>query len=380
MLRRLAKTGLACALHWTGADKLIGALNGSRHMPLVLGYHRVVEDYTACARQYMPAMLISRRMLERQLDWIGRHFRLVSLDELGPRLECGAPFHEPVAAITFDDGYRDVYDHALPLLKRKGIPAAAFVVTDLIGTSRLQSYDKLYLLLARAFSAWRAGPRELARLLHGLGIRLPVRGMNDVKQARHLVADPYTAMRVLFTGLPQIELDRVIEALEAEVGIDEGSFKDLHALTWEMVSEMHRAGMTIGSHTRTHALLHNESRDRVLDETGNSRQALARRLGTRIQHFAYPDGRFDTAAVSVVADAGYRFAYTTCLHRDPRYPLLTIPRRLLWENSCLNALGRFSSPIMSCQAHGVFDVFARCRQDHWWPVSASVAPGGGPGG
>ena len=52
----------------------------------------------------------------------------------------------------------------------------------------------------------------------------------------------------------------------------------------------------------------------------------------------------------------------------------------LWENSCLDALGRFSSPIMSCQAHGVFDVFARCRQDHWWQGSASVGPGGGPGG
>ena len=75
MLRRLAKTGIACASHWTGADKLIGVLNGSRTMPLVLGYHRVVEDYVASGEDYMQAMLISRRMLERQLDWIGRHFR-----------------------------------------------------------------------------------------------------------------------------------------------------------------------------------------------------------------------------------------------------------------------------------------------------------------
>jgi len=86
MLRQLAKTGIACALHWTGANKLIGVLNDSRNMPLVLGYHRVVEDYAASAGHSLPAMLISRRMLERQLDWIGRHFRFVSLDELSPRL------------------------------------------------------------------------------------------------------------------------------------------------------------------------------------------------------------------------------------------------------------------------------------------------------
>src|SRR3989441_10341732 len=207
MLRRLAKTGIAYALHATGADKLIGVLSGSRHMPLVIGYHRVVNDYTASAEHYMPGMLIGRRTLERHLDWLGQRYRFLSLDELGARLESGEPFDKPVAAITFDDGYRDVYDHAFPLLTRKGIPSAVFVVTDLIGTSRLQSYDKLYLLIARAFSTWRSVPRELARLLHGLGISLPALGMDVVKQVRHPARDPYTAMRVLFTALPRAELD-----------------------------------------------------------------------------------------------------------------------------------------------------------------------------
>src|SRR2546422_7067121 len=179
MMRRLAKTGIACALHWTGTDKLIGSLSGSRNMPLVLGYHRVVEDYTASAEHYMPGMLIGRRTLERHLDWLGRRYRFLSLDELGARLERGEPFDKPVAAITFDDGYADVYHYAFPMLKRKGIPSAVFVVTDLIGTSLLQSYDKLYKLLARAFSTWRSVPSDLVGLLHSLGISLP--------------KDPYTA-------------------------------------------------------------------------------------------------------------------------------------------------------------------------------------------
>jgi peptidoglycan/xylan/chitin deacetylase (PgdA/CDA1 family) len=334
----------------------------------------VVEDYAASAGQYMPAMLISGRMLERQLDWIGRHFRFVSLDELGPRLECGDPFDEPVAAITFDDGYRDVYDLAFPLLKRKGIPSAVFVVTDLIGTSRLLVFDKLSLLLARAFSTWRSVPCELARMLRSLGISLPALGMDAVKQVGHPARDPNTAMRVLFTALPQAELYRVIEALEDQVEIDESALKELHACSWDMLAEMHRAGVTIGSHTRTHALLTNERRHKVLDETAGSRQVLESKLGVTIKHFAYPNGSFNAAAVGAVSVSGYRLAYTTCRHRDPTYPLLTIPRKLLWENSCLDALGRFSSPIMSCQAHGVFGFVAKCRQDHCWPVSMPFAP------
>src|SRR2546427_5062632 len=179
MLRRFAKTGIACALHWSGADKLIGVLSGARNMPLVIGYHRVVEDFTTSAEDYMPAMLISRRTLECHLDWIGRRYRFLSMDELGARLENGEPFDKPVAAITFDDGYADVYHHAFPLLKRKGIPAGIFVVTDLIGTARLQFYDKLYLLLTRAYSRWDSAPHALARLLMDIKVRPP--NMDNLK-------------------------------------------------------------------------------------------------------------------------------------------------------------------------------------------------------
>ena len=369
MLRRLAKTGIACASHWTGADKLIGLLNHSRNMPLVIGYHRVGEDFTASAEDYTPAMLISRRMLERHLDWLGRRYRLLSLNELGSRLESGETFDKPVAAITFDDGYADVYHHAFPLLKRKGIPAAIFVVTDLIGTKRLQFYDKLYLLLTRAFSRWGSATHALAHLLVGMKVRL-----SNMDNLKTIACDPLTATRALITALPQGEIYCVIDALEAEVPIDEGAFKDRHSLTWEMVSEMHQAGITIGSHTRTHAWLHNESWERVLDETAHSRQMLERRLKTGIIHFAYPDGRFNAATVGAVADAGYRFAYTTCRHRNLVYPLLTIPRTLLWENSCMDALGHFSSSIMSCQANRVFDAFAPCDQHHDWTAESLRSP------
>jgi peptidoglycan/xylan/chitin deacetylase (PgdA/CDA1 family) len=359
MLRRLATTGLACPLHWTGADKLIGVLSGSGKMPLVIGYHRVVEDFTASAEHYIPGMLISCRMLERHLDWLGRRWRFLSLDELGARLESGEPFDKPVAAITFDDGYADLYHHAFPLLKRKGIPAGIFVVTDLIGTAGLQIYDRLYLLLSSCFSRWQPASQDLARVLADLKVRLP-----RLDNMKAVARDPLTATRALVTTLSQSEICRVIETLEAQVTIHESELSELHSLTWEMVSEMHRAGMTIGSHTKTHVLLPNEGWERVVDETASSRQVLEQRLGTSIIHFAYPGGQFNAATVSSVAEAGYRCAYTTCLHRSPLYPLLTIPRTIMSEDSGMDALGHFSPSILSCQARRVFHVAAACGHDH----------------
>ena len=75
---------------------------------------------------------------------------------------------------------------------------------------------------------------------------------------------------------------------------------------------MVRAGLIVGSHTRSHAWLTQESSIDVLDEARGSREEIERRLGITVEHFAYPDGRFDAATVTAVAAAGYRFAYTTC--------------------------------------------------------------------
>lgn len=363
MLRSLVKTGTACALSWIGADKAIRALSGSRYLPLVIGYHQVAERCPTPNRHLNPSMLISRRMLEHHLDWIGRRFRFVSLDELGARLEEGKPFDEPAAAVTFDDGYRDVYDNAFPVLKRKGIPAAFFVVTDLIGTSRMQIYDKLHLLLDQAFPSWRSIPDALALGLRGLGIALPETLTTRLMAWR----SPAQAMIMLLDGLPQADLHRLIAALEAEAGTVDPAPEDLRPASWDMLAEMRRAGVTIGSHTQAHALLTNEPLHTIHEEVLGSRQALERKLGVPVEHFAYPYGRFNAAAVAAVAVSGYRFGYTTCSHRDPGYPLLTIPRVLLWENSCLDALGRFSSAMMSCQIHRVFDLVASCTLDHGGP-------------
>src|SRR5258706_15612098 len=105
MGRAHIKTGLALVLGATRTDRLIRLMSGTRRMPLVVGYHRVVDDSRRRPSIIAP-MLVSRRMFERQLDWIGRRFRFVSLDELGSRLESGRPFSTPTATLPFAGGHR----------------------------------------------------------------------------------------------------------------------------------------------------------------------------------------------------------------------------------------------------------------------------------
>jgi peptidoglycan/xylan/chitin deacetylase (PgdA/CDA1 family) len=352
------KDGVA-SLIWRAHGHPLSAplFSGSGHRALVVGYHRVVEDFADAAETDMPTLLTSRAMFERQMDWIGRHFRFVTLDEIGEQVESGEPFARPVAAVTFDDGYRDVYDLAFPALQRKGIPAAVFVVTELVGRSCWQTHDRLYTLMVRAYRTWDDPRRGLTCLLNDVGIPA-----SRVLPARRDTRTPYKAASGLLPLLSQSEAGQLIEGLHARVGRAIGQAP--LPLTWPMIAAMRDDGATIGSHTRTHAWLARESPQRTADELAGSKQELERRLNGPVDHFAYPGGQFTPAVVNDVARSGYRFAYTACRHADRTRPALTIERLLLWERSSIDARGAFSPEILSCQAHSLWPSARTCARVH----------------
>jgi peptidoglycan/xylan/chitin deacetylase (PgdA/CDA1 family) len=357
-LRWTVKTALASTISRVHEHGLAGILSRRPDRPLVLGYHRVVDDFEAEARTEMPSMLISRAMFEHHLDYVGRHFRFVSVEEIGRRIVSGEPFRERVAAITFDDGYRDVYENAYPVLKRKGIPAAVFAVTDLVEQPFWQVHDRLYHLVGKAFATWRNPRREFVDLLKGLGLpaeRL-TRAPESTRNALHAVS-------ALLPSLPLADVRRVMDGIEASVG--NGFYNVPQTMTWPMLREMSRNGFTVGSHTKSHVSLPTESPETVADELVGSKQALEQHLGHPIRHFCYPGGQFTPAVVDAVARAGYEFAYTACVHGDPgHHRALTIERLLLWEGSSADADGRFSPAILNCQAQDLWPPSRRCERIH----------------
>ena len=351
------KTTLAAAISCAHDHGFAASLARGRKRPLVLGYHRVVEDFASGARTGMPSMLTSTKMFERHLDSLARHFRFVTLDDIGAHVLSGRPFDGPVAAVTFDDGYQDVFEQAYPVLARKGIPAAVFVVTDLIGRRGWQVHDRLYQLVARAFAQWDDPRRELCGLMRALA--LPV---DAIARTRAAARTPLLAVSALLPELPMADIRRVMEALEASVGDSAGDIP--RTLEWAELEAMRRGGVTVGSHTERHVSLPVESAATVAGELRRSKRVLEETLGESIVHFAYPGGQFTPAVIDAVAQAGYRFAYTACQHGDARHRALTIGRLLLWEGSSVDADGRFSQAILQCQAQDLWPPSRRCAREH----------------
>lgn len=354
--RWYVKAGLATVINAVGS-KHTPLRNMDGYRPLVLGYHRIVEDFDAAVDHEMPSMLTSVSMFERHIDFLGRHFAFVSLDEVGEAVRLGTRFARPVAAITFDDGYADVYEHAVPVLKRKGVPAAVFVVTDLVGRFAWQVHDKLYHLVEKGFSLWDNPRRELHGVLAGLG--LPA---TDILRDRTAARSPLQTVSALLPNLSLEDVRRVMASLESCVG--NGFVGVPQVMTWPMLRRMRDDGFTIGSHTRRHVSLPMESPATRDEELRGSKKKLEDRLGSRIDHFAYPGGQFTPDVVDALADSGYRYAYTACPHHDPRHPELTIARLLLWEGSSINADGRFSEAILGCQARDLWPPVRLCSRAH----------------
>ncbi len=353
---RATKLVLASTISRACNLPVIAALTKVQRQPLILGYHRVVPDFAVTARTEMPNMLISVSTFERHLDWLAGEFRFASLDEIGEHAARGVPFAEPVVAITFDDGYRDVYDYAYPALRRRGIPAAVFIVTDFVGQPLAHLHDTLYYRMTRAFNRWTDPRGELVGLLAGLNVA------PSLLKARATTESPLSAVAALVPTLPRADVARLITGLDAAVG------SDLHetpqSVTWPMVKDMRRAGFTIGSHTRTHVSLPVEATDAIAAEVEGSKHELERQLGEPIEHFAFPGGLFTPRVVDAVVRAGYRFGYTACRHGDPRHPAMTMTRLLLSERSSVDTAGHFSPDILNCQTHDLWPPARRCDRRH----------------
>lgn len=359
MLRELTKSGIASALHFSGLDRLIGDRKGLRRLPLIISYHRVVQDFEKSAQTAIAPLLVSTETLEKQIDWIGKHYDIVSLDEIAGQIDENCATRDRLAAITFDDGYADVYHNAFPLLKSKGLPSAVFVVTDLVGTRRVQLHDEIYLLFTELCRSDADTSQQFLRRMGEEGYPESLRN-----RLRDSQGEPFKLTRNCIEALSHAEISRVVEMLRGMVTPDPDDLADYYAMDWDMLKEMKANGVTVGSHTKSHTLLGNTTREKALAELVASREILEEKLGVQTHHLAYPDGSFNQQALEAVAESGYRAAFTTCTHRSSKYPQFTIPRRVMWENSSRGSFSAVSKPILSCQANGVFDPANACERAH----------------
>jgi peptidoglycan/xylan/chitin deacetylase (PgdA/CDA1 family) len=249
-----------------GAERLVdnravstAAATLTRNQTVVCAYHGV-EDPDSF-EQHLRWLLASRKPLD-----------LATFEQM---VLFGRAPDEPSFFITFDDGRRSVYERGLPVLQRLGVPAALFVITDLIDGSEPFWWDEV-------------------EQLSDAGGRTSVVDASGVQLVREL------------KRVPDHERRRAISELRNSASRPAAPYAHLTA---DEVRELHLGGVAIASHSATHPCLDQCTSDDILDELTRSRRTLEEILDEPVRSVAYPNGNVDDRVVDLARRAGYTVGF-----------------------------------------------------------------------
>lgn len=209
----------------------------------------------------------------RQLEFIGRHYTPVTLDQFEAACRGEGRLPERALLLTIDDGYENVFTGMAPHLQRLGIPAVLFVTTGFIDTTT---------------TLW---PNQVEMWWAERGRKTPAGG-NGRPTGPGRIAIPETlgAMKGRLKALPPAARGALLREWLGDVGRELPEGHVFRLMTWDQSRAIEKSGVAIGSHTVTHAILAHEDDATARREIGESRAALERELGHPVRTFAYPNG------------------------------------------------------------------------------------------
>lgn len=208
--------------------------------------------------------------------------------------------------ITFDDGYRDNYELAFPLLRRYDLPATFFLATGFLDGRLASWWDEIAWMVRRTGSGVQHTPAVPA----GTGL-LPAGVSLATSNHDGVIAELVSR----YKALPDGDGERFLDELAHATGSGRCGASDARDLwmTWEMAREMHAAGMSIGGHTVTHPVLARLSVEHQREEIAGCAHRLSEELGVEMRWFAYPvggRGTFTPLTQQILRECGVELAFS----------------------------------------------------------------------
>jgi len=282
---------------------------------LVLTFHRVLADADLQQTASLSGMVVRQKTFDAFLDYASRKYEFIDLSQdldwqRGSKIKL---------AITFDDGWCDNATIAYPIACKHQAPMVIFIVAEKIGTT---------------LPFW---PERTAAVLDRR------RTSPGMVQSRDYIERTIEDLK----GLPAQERNQRIGELISE-HLTAQSFPEVdQTMSWEEVAQLHRGGVTFGSHTSTHEILTSVPLAQAEEEIAGSRDRIEKSLGSSCRLFSYPNGDCSQGVRDLAQQAGYHLAF---LNQDPGVwtekcdPYL-IPRVNVCEFHLVDSTGNFSPLI-----------------------------------
>lgn len=265
----------------------------------VLMYHRILPTEDLRYRMEEPGMIVEPETFAMHIREVKKHFDLMGLNEWLQLRSQPNLLPKRACVLTFDDGWHDNYEYALPIIQQENVPITLFVVVDKMGT-QFQFWPNLIsaLLWSNAQSALRQHP-----LFDSAMANLPTAPgtMNADYAAATIHALKQFSDREIFAALEAINWQRYLQ-FDLPRGL----------MTWDELRQMQKSGLVdIGSHTANHKRLNkNLSAAELHEEIVTSHAKLKQQISEANDIFCFPNGDYDAGALALV-EKTYRAAVTT---------------------------------------------------------------------
>jgi L-malate glycosyltransferase len=313
--------GLMQSVRRSGVPTAWRLLNRQRHVILTFHHIRAVGQPAA---PFDTCDSVSVELFRHILDGVRNRYTVVPL----PELYDGRHRKSPLAAVTFDDGWRDNYDVAFPVLRELGIPATIFITTGKIGVDEPFWQQALGALFQAAGKRPEGDAARNLRLLLGIRNRRP------------LTRDLYRDTVIRWKRFRQAECLDLLRRAGWSPSCDANRPRQF--LSANEIHEMAAAGIAFGSHSVNHLILPRYNRPEIERELSESKAVIENLLGSTIDTLAYPDGQYSPAVEDCALSCGYRLAVTTkCRFMSPRDRPLCLPRV---DCAAENVLGFLEGP------------------------------------
>jgi len=287
--------------------------SGDRARLSILMYHRVLRDADPLTGD------VDARVFDVQMQALARYFNVLPLSEAAARLGDGT-LPARAACVTFDDGYLDNVEIALPILQRHRVPATFFIASGFLDGGRMFNDTVI----------------EAVRRLEGPSVDLQPIGLGTLPVAN--IAQRRGAIKTVLGHVKYLEPEQRQRVVEQLAHLVRGGLPDDLMMRSDQVRLLSGAGLEVGAHTVNHPILASIDAQTAQEEIATNKSVLEGLTGRRIGLFAYPNGvpdrDYQAVHVAMVRSLGFDAAVSTAWGAaGPNADRFQLPRFTPWDHN-----------------------------------------------
>lgn len=271
----------------------------SDNKQIIVNYH-YVENFRKDRSKFFSC---SVEKFEQQIKSLSQNYKISDIPEVFRAARENSS--EKLCAITFDDGLKDQYENALPILKKYNATAVFFPITSTFTENKLPTTQKIHILLSKI-------PAEkLVDMANEFSGEIKISKTERLSLKRKLRDDIPTAnFKETIAQLPNEKEKELMNYLFKNLGLDEKKLSQQFFMNEREIKDLAENGFSIGSHGHSHYALDFQPKESVKNEVITSKKILENITGKPLEVFSYPHSGWNQDILEILKEAGFKYAVT----------------------------------------------------------------------